>query len=137
MKRHLTVLSVVLWFGCSTALGGEQPWSFVTSVGGLTVGTPVQSDGGWLLPIQADVSGLKAVTTKPTTLNSALVCEAVKANVKGQDIFLMLKTALVHGDATSACPAAKLGKLPNGSYSVWYGTSRSAGISLGTVRVAL
>jgi hypothetical protein len=137
MTRHLTVLSVVLWLGCSTAFAGDRPWSFVTAVGGLKVGAPVHSDGEWSLPIQGDVSGLKAITNRPTTMNSALVCEAVKARVKGQDIFLMLKTTLVHGDATSACPAAKLGKLANGSYSVWYGTSRAEGVSLGTVRVAL
>jgi hypothetical protein len=138
MKRYLLVLPVfALLPGCSTAFAKEQPWSFVASVGGLQVGVPMHSHGRWSLPIQADVSGAQAITTKPTTFNSAIVCTAVDAKVQGPDIMLVVRTTLAHGGATSVCPAAKLGKLANGSYNVWYGTSRAKGISLGTVRVAL
>ena len=138
MKRLLNSLSsFVLVLGCAVALAAERPWSFVTAVGGLEVGTPVQSNGRWSLPIRSDVSGLQAITNKPTTINSALVCTAVKAQVKGSDIFLVLETSVAHGTATSSCPDADLGRLASGSYNVWYGTSQAKGISLGTVRVAL
>jgi hypothetical protein len=137
MKRYVTVLSVLLILGCSLAFAEDQPWSFVKAVGGLKVGAPVQSKDGWLLPIQADVSGSKAITTKPTTINSAIACKSVNARVKGQDIFLVIATTLAHGGMTSDCPAAKLGKLTSESYNVWYGTSRAKENSLGSVRVAL
>jgi hypothetical protein len=138
MTRHLVVLPALLMLhGCSLAFAEERSWSFVTAVGGLEVGKPVQSSGRWSLPIRADVSGLKTITNKPTTINSALVCEVVKARVKDQDIFLILKTTLAHGDATSICPAAKLGRLATGRYNVWYGAPRAKGISLGTIDVAL
>src|SRR5688572_9643837 len=134
MTRYLFVLPALLILqGCSLAFAEERPWSFVTAIGGLEVGTPIQSSGRWSLPIRADVSGLQTITNKPTTINSALVCEVVKARVKGQDIFLILKTTLAHGDATSICPAAKLGRLAPGRYSVWYGASRTKGISLGAI----
>ena len=138
MKPLLTFLSVLFMLhGCAAVLAEERPWSFVTAVGGLEVGTPVRSNETWLLPVRADVSGLQAITNRPTTLNSAVVCEAVKAHFQGQDIFLILETTVAHDAATSRCPAAKLGKLAGGHYDVWYGASRAEGISLGTVDVAL
>jgi len=138
MKRPLTILSfLLLAHGGTVALAKERPWSFVTAVGGLEVGTPVQTNGAWSLPIRADVSGLQAITNKPTTMNSALVCEAVKAQVKGNDIFLVLETGVADGTATSTCPAAKLGRLANGRYNVWYGRSQAESVSLGAVHVAL
>jgi hypothetical protein len=138
MKRLLNSLSsLVLVLGCAVAHAAERPWSFVTAVGGLEVGTPVQSNGRWSLPIRADVSGLQAFTNTPTTMNSALVCKAVRAQVKGNEIFLILETSVAHGTATSSCPDANLGHLATGSYNVWYGTPHAKGASLGTVRVAL
>jgi hypothetical protein len=138
MKRSLNFLSsVVLVLGCAVAHAEERLWSFVTDVGGLEVRTPVQSNGRWLLPVRADVSGLQAITNKPTIMNSALVCTAVKAEVKGSDIFLVLETSVAFGTATSSCPDADLGQLAGGSYNVWYGTLQAKRISLGTVRVAL
>lgn len=138
VRAALTSLSsLVLVLGCTVAHAEERPWSFVTGAGGLEVGTPVQSNGRWSLPIRADVSGLKAFTNKPTTMNSALVCKAVKAQVKGNDIFLVLETSVAHGAATSSCPDADLGQLANGSYNVWYGKPQAKEISLGAVRVAL
>ncbi len=138
MKRPLASLaSLAFVLGCVVAHAEQRPWSFVTAVGGIQVGTPVQTNGKWSLPIRADVSGLQAITNKPTTMNSALVCEAVKAQVKGNDIFLIIETGVAHGTATSSCPDANLGQLANGSYNVWYGTSQAKGVSLGSVRVAL
>jgi hypothetical protein len=138
MARLLVVLPVLaMLHGCSTAFAEKRPWSFVTAVGGLKVESPVHSSGRWFLPIQADVSGVRTITARPTTINSSLICEAVTVRVKGQDIFLVLETALAHGDATSVCPVAKLGRLATGRYNVWYGTSRAEGVSLGAVDVAL
>jgi hypothetical protein len=138
MKRPRNSLSsLVLLLVCSGANAEERPWSFVTAVGGLEIGTPVQSKGKWSLPIRADVSGVRAVTSKPTTMNPALVCNAVKAKVRNNDIFLVLETSVAHGNATSRCPDAKLGKLASGSYNVWYGTSYANAISVGAVLVAL
>jgi hypothetical protein len=138
MKHLLNSISSLVFLLCCAVAGAEErPWSFVTTVGGFQIGAPVQSNGKWSLPVRADVSGLQVITNEPTTINSALVCNAIKAQVHGSDIFLVLETGVAHGTGTSKCPDAKLGKLAKGSYNVWYGTSRANGVSLGVVRVAL
>jgi hypothetical protein len=138
MKSRLNFMSsLVLALGCAVAQAEEQPWAFVTAVGGLEPGTPVKLGGRWSLPIRADVSGLQSIKNKPTTMNSALVCTAVKAQVRGNDIFLLVETSVTHGTATSSCPNADLGHLAGGSYNVWYGKAQAKGIPLGAVRIAL
>lgn len=66
------------------AFADSESWSFVQSVGGIAVETPTLLTWGWVLPVRADVSGLQAVTTKPTTLNSALVCEETGVQFEGR-----------------------------------------------------
>lgn len=132
-----TLLVALALTGCNALTGEERPWSFVTSVGGLEISPPVHKGESWLLPVRADVSGLQAITHKPTTMNSGLVCDFTKARVKGQDIFIVIVTTLPHEGATSVCPAATLGALEPGQYNVWYGSNRTEGVQVGTVDVAL
>jgi hypothetical protein len=133
---RISLASLVLMLGCTFATAQERPWSFITAVGGLEIGTPVQSNGRWSLPIRADVSGLQPITNRPTTTNSALVCKAVKARVEGNEIFLILETSMAGEGPSSRCPDADLGKLAIGSYTLWYGTPQAKNALLGTVRVA-
>src|SRR5262245_46844936 len=101
MKPLLAIPTILLALnGCASVLAREQPWSFVASVGGLEVGTPVHRQSRWELPVRADVSGLQAITHAPTAMNSGLVCDAVKAHIKGREIYLALTTTVLHRDAS-------------------------------------
>ena len=138
MRRHLPSLAIlVTLYGCAAVMTQEQSWSFVTAVGGLEFATPVHVNNRWELPIRADVSGLRAITTEPTTMNSGLVCDSTKANIEGRNIFIVIVTTIPHGKATSVCPAADLGVLVPGQYNVLYGASIAEGVKLGAVDVAL
>lgn len=136
MNRILHLLaSVTLLSGCSGVMRDEQPWAFVTSVGGLELGTPVQEKNRWKLPIRADVSGLRSVTIKPTMLNSGLVCDKTKAYVEGRKIVIQIVTTIPHGDASPLCPAADLGAIQPGQYDVLYGARLGERILLGPIKV--
>ena len=76
----LVILAVVfaVCTSCSTLIGcvtsEHATWNFVQAVGGIKVGDPQSvTNGEWAVPVECDVSGLTAVTTKPTTLNNNLV----------------------------------------------------------------
>lgn len=136
MTKQIALLAGILSLqGCLMAFAEDRSWAFVTAVGGLEVGAPVQAGNKWQLPVRADVSGLQTITVKPTAINSGLVCKSVQAKVKGQDIFLILETTLAHGNAASVCPAASLGRPAAGRYNLWYGTSRADGVALGTLTI--
>ena len=123
MNRRLVLLaSVLVLSGCSLVMREEQPWAFVTSVGGLELGVPVLEKNRWKLPIRADVSGLQSITVEPTLRNSGLVCEKTKAYVQGRKIVILIVTTIPHGDANPVCTAADLGAIRPGQYEVFYGT---------------
>jgi hypothetical protein len=90
-----------------------------------------------MLPIHADVSGLQAISVKPTTLNSVMACSRTRAEVVGNDIYVTIATSLLGEGDSSRCPDAKLGAVPEGEYNVFYGSVRSDAVRLAGVRVAL
>jgi len=113
------------WFG--------QPWSFMQSVGGIRVtGAERLPDGSVSLDVDCDVSGLRAVTVRPTTLNSAIGVGGVA--VKRRESTLILS---VHGaaQATCTCPHPTLRSLPAGEYAVAYQGSDRQLHPLGSVIV--
>jgi len=118
-------------------MAAPQSWAFVVSVGGITVEDPVQADGIWTLPVQADVSGLVTFTSKPTTLNSALVCSSVVAKIIDDRIYLTIYTGLPGAAKNARCPAARLGVVKPGTYSVLYQGPRNAPVLLRSVHVGL
>lgn len=111
-------------------------WSFVQSVGGMSLGAPVRAGTGWSLPITANVSGLEAITQTPTTLNSALVCERTSAVVEDRNIYLAISTGLVRGKYTVNCPSAQLGQVSAGAYRVFYRGPEHKPVLLGEIQVA-
>lgn len=119
MKKLLLISSLFGAAGCSFA-GEPQGWGFVQSVGGIEVGTPTKTDGFWVLPVRSDVSGLQAITVKPTTLNSGLACAGIKASIKSASIYLTVITSAASPSSSSQCPSAQLGALSPGNYSVFY-----------------
>jgi len=135
MKR-LAVLCFTIT-GCAAALAEQRSWSFVTSVGGISIQTPQRSEKGWVLPVLANVSGIEAVTAKPTLLNSALICENTRAVVEGRSIFLTIETGLVRKGTEVRCPPAVLGSIAPGRYQVFYQGPGESAVPLGFADVAL
>ena len=137
---HLQAAKVFLAAICLTALAAQaepQGWGFTQAVGGISIGTPAQNEGQWLLPISSNVSGLEQVTTKPTTINSALGCSLTHAVIESNKIYLTIVTALTKKSATAKCPDAKLGALKPGKYSVFYRGPNEALHFLGEVAIGL
>lgn len=133
MKNVLLIASTLL-VAC-TATSEPRDWSFVQSVGGISVGEPAQSNGVWLLPVEADVSGLREVTTKPTAMNSGIACHSVAATIEGQSIFLVVSTTVAGQGRMAQCPSAALGQLRAGAYSVLYRGPNEAAIYLRQVSI--
>jgi hypothetical protein len=111
-------------------------WSFVQSIGGITIGEPSKSEDGWLLAINADVSGLEQITVKPTIVNSALICENTTASIKDSAIYLTINKGLIREGYSSKCPAAKLDKVKAGNYQVFYKNPNGETQPLGEVLIA-
>ena len=136
--RHVCSISVGLVLGVpSIAVATAQSWAFVVSVGGILIGDAVKANGSWTLPVRADVSGLESFTSKPTVMNSAMVCSGVVAKIVGSDIYLTIHTDLAGVGKRAQCPAAKLGVLPAGAYTVFYQGPEGAPVQLRSVQVGL
>jgi hypothetical protein len=84
----LAVAFTAILAGCAQ----KQNWSFVRSTGGIAVGTPQRAGQLWVLPIEADVSGLDNVTTQAIHENSGLVCKEVRARVENHNLYRCCQT---------------------------------------------
>jgi len=135
MKR--IALSLLLLTLAAPTFAGPENWTFVQSVGGLTVKDPVRAKQGWVLPIHANVSGLETIAAKPTALNSALVCERTSSTIEGRRIFITIVTGPARANASSRCPSASIGEVPPGAYGVYYRGPGEAPVSIGEVRIGL
>ncbi len=124
-----------------SVLAGPENWSFVQSVGGIEIGAPFLHHWGWVLPVRADVSGRQRVTTKPTRLDSALVCERTDVAVEGRNIYITVATepatrstrALLFPDGSSRCLPVMLGEVLPGKYEVFYRGPSDTPVRLGEV----
>jgi hypothetical protein len=133
IKKSIAWLIIVLSLaGCTSCLRETRDWAFIQSVGGISIGQPVNTQDGWYLPVNCDVSGLRTITTKPTQLNSALVCQRVLTSEDGDTLFISVQTSVVDGKLeTPSCRAVNIGNLKRGRYSIKYkdpnGTSHEIG----------
>ncbi len=110
-----------------------KDWAFVQSVGGIALGATSVIDEQWSLDVRANVSGLEEVTVKPTLLNSALICESTTASVQSNDIYLTINSGLVREGYSASCPAAKLGRVNQGSYQIFYKSPNGESQRLGEI----
>jgi hypothetical protein len=124
-------------YWASSATRSTRNWEFIQSVGGISVGTPQRDAGGNVsLPINCDVSGIRAITVNPTTSNSGLVCEEPRVRVQEQSVYITICTSISSERNPSAqCPDADLGHLAPGRYAVFYGVPPDVAHSLGVVEV--
>ena len=118
MKRFVAIILLAMF--PLSVLARPESWAFVQSVGGIVVEPPARDDQGWSLPIRANVSGLEAASVKPTTLNSALICERTLAKVEGSNVYLTIVSGLVRSNTSARCPPAVLGEISRGKYTVFY-----------------
>lgn len=128
-----SVLSTLMCILPLAVCSEPRGWGFVQSVGGMAIGPAVERQGGWFLPVQANVSGTESITVKPSMLNSGLICERVSAKVVGDTILLTLHTGLVRDGDSPRCPEAALGTPKAGEYRVLYVYGESEAQALGSV----
>jgi len=105
---------------CSNLTSNECDWEFITSVGGIKSEDPMQTNDGWYLPLKSDVSGLREITNKPTTLNSALECSQIKYSTNDSAVFVTVYRGLVNEKIDCRCCPINIGELKLAKYKVYY-----------------
>lgn len=121
----------------SRVLRHSFSWQSVQAVGGLELGQPQRDQRGHVvLPIRCNVSGLEQVTVRPSTINSALVCEPPLVRVSGSTIYLTVRaTVATDRNSNCRCRSADLGRIATGEYSVIYRSPGGDEHALGAVQV--
>lgn len=123
--------SVIGWF-----TSDSRDWDFVQKTGGIKISNPIKKDGKNVLPVEYDVSGLTAVTKKPTLLNSGLTVRKIELKRDGAQIIIRVVTQVAE-KGTHAGPVhyAELDDLPPGKYHVFYETAGDAAKNLGEIEI--
>ena len=134
MRGVIDIFVVVALLAPVLGRSEARTWEFITAVGGVAVGNPSHAGNGWTLPVDADVSGLHPFSSKPTTLNSGLICAQDNALVTGRKIYLTMETSMA-GRGSARCRAASLGVVPTGVYEVFYRDQRGTLAHLRRVRI--
>jgi hypothetical protein len=95
-------------------------------------------DGRRRLAVECDVSGLRAITVRPSTINSGIVVNDVRITQRGAELYLVVRTALPSAGRTAQCEAVPLPEIPAGHYEVFYGSPPSSfwGGAAGVVKIA-
>ena len=124
MIRRISLGLVVVLMGCapvvSTVTSEARNWAFVQSVGGILIDPPIRNDsGGWDLPVNADVSGTRTITAKPTAVNSGLACHTSVA-VEGRSIYVTVSTEVIAVLKRPECRSVHLEGIQPGKYMVYY-----------------
>ncbi|MFZ3220854.1 MAG: hypothetical protein WA174_12515 [Rhodoferax sp.] len=132
MLRPLGFLVLAL-LASAAAAQQQQPWSFVQAAGGLRLGKPVPRPTGWMLPVDADVSGLSTITTQPTAVHPALVCRETRATLEGQALYLTLITGTSGTGGTPRCAPVFISNALAGRYTVFYRFAGEPPVRLGEV----
>lgn len=120
-------------FGWLTA--EPRDWNFIQSVGGIAIDPVTQRAGKPMLPVTCDVSGLTAVTCRPTTMNSGLVLRTFDVKHAGKDITIRAVTSVPEGKTVSQTNYIDLSKIRPGTYDVYYETAGDSGKRLGTIEI--
>jgi hypothetical protein len=114
------------------ALAGPEPWSSIQAAGGLSVGPPFSSTDGWLLVVRANLRG--PTRLNDTQANSAPACTRTQAVIEDRNIYLTVISGPVASKIASVCPAARIGRLPAGTYKVFYRGPNEAAVLLREVQ---
>ncbi len=118
----IVLLTSVLWSSFCILTRENASWNFIQNVGGIKTSTPLETEDGFYLPIECNVSGLDSITVKPTTLNSALSCIKTKVTINENSIHLRIVTGLaLSKNLDSKCKDVSIGDIKPGKYKVYYG----------------
>lgn len=121
MFRRFLVATLLGFVAAAQAEAPSATWDFLQSVGGIAIGVPERVGDGWQLPVSCDLTGLRAITTDPSILNSDTVVHSLALVAEDRDLLLsvLLKTSDYATDA-ARCPAVALPVLEPGPYRVFY-----------------
>jgi hypothetical protein len=108
----------------------KRDWSFIQSVGGMTVASHEQS-----LIINCDVSGTRKVTVKPTLINSGIGVRKIIHKRDGNKIQLTLVTSVIGKDTKTNPKPLNLSRYPAGTYQVVYLDGDGKEHDLGSVKL--
>jgi len=118
------------------ATSESRDWAFIQAVGGMAIHEPVrQADGTWLLPVDCDVSGTRAITNQPTTMNSGIVVRRTDTEIHDRIVELRIVTCVAGGERDALAPPADLGTPAPGTYRVRYANSDGTTVDLGTITI--
>ena len=114
----MSILAIAALAGGLSSLApvNDASWSSVRAVGGADLGKAYIDAGQWYLPTGINMAGKPGVTG----MNSGIVCTAIKTSHSQTTIYVTAVTSVAMGQAQASCPAAKLGKIKTGTYSVVY-----------------
>lgn len=142
MKKFLTT-AVFLMLSATSHAGvigwftsDARDWDFVQRTGGIRISEPIQKEGKTLLPVEYDVSGLSAVTRKPTLMNSGLMVRKIEAKREQSRIIIHVVTQVVEkGKHAGPVHYADLNDPPPGKYQVCYQTCADTEKVLGEIEI--
>ena len=114
----------------------KADWNFIQNAGGIKLGkTEKLSSDTWAIHFDCNVSGIREITVKPTTLNSALIVSRVLHIMKERDLFITLSLNTASNKEQSAiCPNLVLKNLSSGEYKVYY-KDQSCSYLLGSMHI--
>jgi hypothetical protein len=133
LPRSSTLIAAFCVAGFAAGCERRENWSFVESVGGIAVGTPQRTAQGWVLPVDADVSGLRNITTRPTATNSGIACKGIGAKVEGRAVYLTLVSQVAGQGGEARCPPVNLGAMDVGKYTVLYAGAGEPPHTIGSI----
>jgi hypothetical protein len=126
MQKMLIVVALALLLCGQRSLAAppfEQARSlaFLQDRGGIAVDKVFRKNGDWLLPVACNVSGIKTITTTPTTIHASLAWSKSVAWIEEGHIYLQVFTAMQGPRAPSAeCGPAALRHTQRGVYPVYF-----------------
>lgn len=127
MRFHGPIKAVLslLCAGCSSfeqaVTSHTMTWANVQSVGGMKIGVAYKSGDSTHIPLEVNVSGAGAITTKPTTGSSTATIRKISAELEGDTILVTITESMLgstHND--SGAPKIVIDELAPGTYWVVY-----------------
>lgn len=112
-------------------------WAFIESVGGMAPGQPRQAEhGGWIVPIECDLTGLRKISAPPTVLNSTQVIKELRWRLDGDRLLLqLLLKPSPYATAEARCPALTLKARAGRELDVFYADGERL-VPLGRIKLA-
>ncbi len=111
-------------------------WAAIQATGGMKSGPAFQRGDAWILPVEYDVHGLRAITRKPTVIHSAPhVC---RWQVKRESSRILIRASSRLTRKSEEFPARyelELPLLEPGCYAVFYDDQSAGNPWIGSVEI--